>query len=444
MAILDNIINFGRSLLVKQEVATVAPNTAKKDKSAYIDPDLSNVGWKGYYNIMDSSGGATNDMLTDELLTTLNDCGRLLNNADPRNYINFSNLIFRIFPLYKKAIRLRTIFVGTISIENTSKNVNATKIDATIKYINEEIPIYDSGALYPKSYGINSLLNMNSEDCDIYGMSFVQLSYDNGGRANGIYIYKPSLFTFAYNGRGNKQLYYDNEVIDVNSVYIFCYQSIRGYDWGAPLMYGNKFMTDSVIKLINAQMQGLMRNMNPFDLTILSVDIEKLQEFPDLQEEVFEAMKKLKEDVKIATAKSQKGESAHVVANVSGLSSVNTSKGASTITFIDSKTFQTLIELFCAGLDVPYQLLMNVSGSMNTDQSSNGILLMEAWASEFSRPQLLPVYNKLIRNIFMSHGIPLGSNDVSITFKRNETMLTSLNAVTNNNTANPTQNEMPQ
>lgn len=409
----------------KRDLTVTVEKSDKVEKSNTQTNTDFGLGWLNNFNF-DSFGGF--DRFTDELLNTINDCGKLLKNQNPRNFVNYSNLIFRIFPLYKKAIRLRTIFIGRLSIKNLTA-LQSNKIDNEILFIEKKIPIYDSNTLYAKAYGINALLNMISEDCDIYGMSYVQLIYDKGGKVTAIQIYKPTDFCFNYDKNNVKQLYYGDTVVNISSIYIFCYQSVRGYDWGAPLIYGNKFITDNVIKLINAQMQGLMRNMNPFDVTVMSTDLKQLAEFPGQQDEIFQAMTKLKADIIASSQKSLQGESVHLIANIPALTSFNTAKAASTITFMDAKTFSTLIEIFCAGLDVPYQLLMNVSGSMNSDQSSNGILLMEACASDFMRPQLLPVFDRLIKNIFFSHNMPVTDSDIEVSFLRNETMLQSLNAL---------------
>lgn len=369
------------------------------------------------------------DSFTDDLLKTLNDCSHLLTEENPRLYVSFSNLIYKIFPLYKKAVRLRSIFVGTLQIENVSTSQH-TQIDQVIKTINK-LPIYDSNTLIPKAYGINSLVNMISEDCDKYGMAYCQLRVSDKGRMEGMQIFKPTMFYFAYDNFGVKHLYYgDDRIVDVKSLYIFSYQTIRGYDWGAPLIYGNRFMGDSIVKLINAQLQGLMRNMNPFDVTIISTNVKELEELPEEQQiSIKKAIESIKKDIKTSAQKSLKGESVHLFANIPTLASFNNSKAASTITFIDPKSLSIFIELFCAGMDIPFQLMMDTAGSMNTDKYKAALLMMEAWASEYARPQLLPVFEKMVTEIFFLNSIPVTDAEISVNLLRNETLMQSLDVM---------------
>lgn len=371
------------------------------------------------------------DVFTDDLLKTLNDCAGLLKEENPRKYVSFSNLIYKIFPLYKKAVRLRSMFIGTVSIKNMSA-AQHKQIDLVIKYIDKKIPIYDSNMLIPKAVGINSLINMVSEDCDKYGMAFCQLVVNtNTGKITGIQIFRPTMFYFSYDDSGVKQLYYgDDIIVDVSSIYIFSYQTIRGFDWGAPLIYGNKFMGDSIIKLINAQLQGLMRNMNPFDVTIVSTNVKELEELPeDQQMSIKKGIEDLKRDIKTSAHKSLNGESVHLFANIPTLSSFNNSKAASTITFIDPKSLSMFIEIFCAGMDIPFQLMMDTAGSMNTDKYKAALLMMEAWASEYARPQMLPIVEKIITDIFFLNNIPVTDSEVEVTLLRNETLMQSLDVM---------------
>lgn len=369
------------------------------------------------------------DSFTDDLIKTLNDCKRLLTEENPRAYVNFSNLIYKIFPLYKKAIRLRSIFVGTIRINDMMNSPNKN-IAKTIKYIQKKLPIYDSNTIVAKGYGINSLLNMISEDCDLYGMAYCQLKLNGQGNIDGVYIYKPSLFYFDYDNDGVKRIYYNDKAVDTSNLYIFSYQTVRGYDWGAPLIYGNKFMGDNIIKLINAQLQGLMRNMNPFDLTVISTDIKQLEELPEEQQtSIKKAIEALKKDIISSAQKSLKGESVHLFTNIPTLASFNNSKAASTITFIDPKTLGIFIELFCAGVEIPFQLMMDTTGSMNTDKYKAALLMMEAWASEYARPQLLPIIEKLILDIFFLNNIPVTDTEIEVELLRNETLMQSLDVM---------------
>ena len=384
------------------------------------------------------------DTLTNDLLKTLNDCGRLLLERNPRMFVNFSDLVYNIMPLLQKAVRLRTIFLGTVEIKNNS-GVQNVRIDQTISFL-DGIPIYDNNTLVPSGYGINTLLNMVSEDCDKSGMAFCQLLFDKNGRTIGIQIFNPTLFYFDFNDKGAKCLYFGNGVlVDINSIYIFRYQTVRGYDWGAPLIYGNKFMGDSLIKLINAEINGLMRNMNPSDLTIISTDLEKIEGLSsDSQLSIKKGIERLKEDVRKAAQLSLKGESTHLLANIPTLSSVSNVKANSTITFIDPKTLGILIELFCAGLDnIPYQLMMDTTGSMSTDKYKAALLMMEAWASQFARPQKEPIIRKLVTDVFYSMGIPISEGEISVKLIRNESMMQSLLIGSNQPTivVQPTPNE---
>lgn len=370
------------------------------------------------------------DSFTDDLIKTLNDCHHLLTEDNPRKYVGFSNLIYKIFPLYKKAVRLRSIFVGTLEVKNISKIQNV-KIEEVIKYIVKKIPIYDSNTLVPKAVGINSLLNMISEDCDIYGMAYCQIKTTSSGKLDGIQIFKPTMFYFDYDTSGYKHLYYgDNIKVDIDSLYVFSYQTIRGYDWGAPLIYGNKFMGDNIVKLINAQLQGLMRNMNPFDITIISTDVKQLEDLPEEQQiSIKKAIESIKKDIKASAQKSLRGESVHLFANIPTLSSFNNSKATSTITFIDPKTLGIFIELFCAGMDIPFQLMMDTAGSMNTDKYKAALLMMEAWASEYARPQLLPIFEKMVLDIFFINNIPITDSEIEVNLLRNETLMQSLDVM---------------
>lgn len=378
------------------------------------------------------------DGLTNDLLKTLNDCGRLLLERNPRMFVNFSDLVYNIMPLYQKAIRLRTIFLGTVKITNISKTQNA-RIQQTITFIHK-IPIYDSNTLVPSGYGVNTLLNMVSEDCDKFGMAFCQLIYNKVGTVTGIQIFKPTSFYFGYNDSGVKTLFYgDGTVVDINSIYIFRYQTVRGFDWGTPLIYGNKFMGDNLIKLLNAQVSGLMRNMNPFDLTIISTDMEKLIDLPeDQQVSIKKGIEKLKIDVKKAAELSLQGESLHLLTNIPTVSSVNNIKANSTITFIDPKTLGIFIELFCAGMDnIPYQLMMDTTGSMSTDKYKSALLMMEAWASQFARPQKQPIISKMVTDIFYANGMPITDSDIKVELIQNEQMMQSL-VLGQTQTQNPT------
>jgi hypothetical protein len=425
MTILDRVKNlFSPNLQpqkVLQESSEKAVNSqisAKKRDKSFVDIDFNRV-----WNF---------DAMTDDLMRELDSCGNLLNVEDPRMYINYSNLIYRIFPLYKRAIQLKAIFIGTIDVLQVNENKVLSK---AIKAFKTKIPIYDSNSLIAKSFGINSLNNMIVEDCCKYGMSFVKSIRNPRGAIIAYQIFKPDLFYFSYNSKSEKKLYYinsDNE-IDTNEIYIYMIQGVRGYDWGAPLIYGGRFMADSLISLINAQKNGLMRNMNPFDVTVVGLDAEKFGQLdPDYRDDIKEKLIEFRKNYVEASKKSLRGEAVNLFVNIPSLSTFNNVKGASTVSFIDSQTLFLYTQFFCNILDVPISLILNVSGSMNTDQSKAALLQMEAWASEYGRPQLLPTIEKMAYDYFFSHGFLVTEDDIEVVYLKNETMLSTLNSKTTN------------
>ena len=228
-----------------------------------------------------------------------------------------------------------------------------------------------------------------------------------------------------------------DKVIDINTLYITVYNTVSGYDWGEPLIYGSSFLIESMVKLINAQINGLMRNMNPFDVTLISTDVQKLNELsPEDQLDVQRTLKGLKEDFKKSTNKALAGESVHLFGSIPALSSYNSSRGAGKINFVDSATFNDLFQLSVSGFGVPFELMMSTSGSMNTDKSKSALLFMEAWASEFGRPQTFPTFKGIALEIFNSYGID-PQDDVTIYMQKNETMLAGLNATTTETPVTP-------
>lgn len=382
------------------------------------------------------------DYYTNNLIKALNKCGSLLNVINPRLHINFSNLIYLIFTPYKKAINIRCIFLGTVKIDISETAKNKKQLSKIATFILDEIPVYDYNGIIPKTRGLNSLVNICSKDCDVWGMSFIQVQQNEiTGYAEKIIVYKPDLFYFdTLNSK--KQLLYMSEngdkVIDINTLYITVYNTVSGYDWGEPLIYGSSFLIESMVKLINAQINGLMRNMNPFDVTLISTDVQKLNELSaEDQLDVQRTLKGLKEDFKKSTNKALAGESVHLFGSIPALSSYNSSRGAGKINFVDSATFNDLFQLSVSGFGVPFELMMSTSGSMNTDKSKSALLFMEAWASEFGRPQTFPTFKGIALEIFNSYGID-PQDDVTIYMQKNETMLAGLNATTTETPVTPT------
>jgi len=383
------------------------------------------------------------DIFTDELLKALDDCRKLLTEENPRLFVNYSKLIYGLSPLYQKAINLRKMFLGTVAIKETGKPDAATQ--RTIKFIMEELPIYHDNLIIPKKRGIDSLLNIISEDCDLYGMAYWQLLTDaKKNKVIGVQVFKPTHFFFDYDRNGIKRLYYLNTDTPVNPSEIYClsYQTIRGYDWGLPLIYGNKFMGDNIVKLINAEISGHLRNMNPYNTTIINTDLTQLQELPeDKQDEIFDAVANFGNSLKVAGKKALKGESVHLFANIPTLASVTHSQASANISIIDPKSLSILLEIYCAALGVPYQLLMDTTGSMSTDKYKSALLMMEGWASDDARPQVRPEIKRLVVDIFFAFGMPI-TDEIEVQLAR-KPIVTEMLAAFSTSTTTSTPNDIP-
>jgi len=62
--------------------------------------------------------------------------------------------------------------------------------------------------------------------------------------------------------------------------------------------------------------------------------------------------------------------------------------------------------------------------------------MMEAWASQFARPQKLPIISKMVIDIFYANGMPITDSDIKVELIQNEQMMQSL-VLGQNQTQNP-------
>jgi len=188
-------------------------------------------------------------------------------------------------------------------------------------------------------------------------------------------------------------------------------------------------MGDIMIKLINAQANGLMRNMNPFDVTIISTDIEKLKNAggKDSLALVNQAVESLSDNIQKASSESLKGKSVHLIQNVPNITSFIHTRAASDIKFMDNDTIDILLQLATAPYCVPYPMLMAKSGAMNTDQSKMAVIQMETQASQFLRPQILPILDNMVMDICRSNGFNVYAEDLGIKFNPSIMYTSTLN-----------------
>lgn len=373
------------------------------------------------------------DTFTDQLLKVLDKCGFLYTIEDPYCYLNYSNVIYRTLPLLGKAIRLRQTFIGTVNM-TVNRVKGGQQINTVIDFMMNDIPIIQSGNITEEGVGFNCVLNTLVMNCDVHGTCFLQPRYNSKLQVDAIIVYNPKYFRFSRDENGNKELYYGNTKVDIDSLYIFKLGTVTGYDWGTPLIYGDKLMADSIVKLLHAQVNGLLRNLNPFLLTMISINENTyLALSAEERKTLGENISDLESNVAKASNKAMNGQSMHMISSLPSIDSVNSVQLGSDIKVIDSKTLFTLIDVLCTGLEVPIQLMINSSGSMNTDQSKVAALLMESWANEYARPIVLPKLKSLAWEIMASYGITVNKKDVNIEILKNETLINGLVAPDNKN-----------
>ncbi len=356
--------------------------------------------------------------ITNEISNVIHNSQFLFTNRNPFAYVPYSELMSMIFTPYKKAIETRATFLGTVKVENKKNN---PKLKQIIDFLELRIPIYGAESILPQSYGLNSLLNYISIESDTRGMCFAYLERDaKTMNVLAIRLFRTTDFIFTFDEYGKKQLYFTQtgKVVNLANVYVFAYKYENGYDWGCPLIYGGKFMGDIMIKLLNAQANGLMRNMNPFEMTIISTDVEKIKDAggKESMAAVQSSVESLRENIKNASSESLKGKSVHLIQNVPNITNFIHTKAASDIKFMDNETFDILLQLATAPYDVPYPMLMAKSGAMNTDQSKMAVIQMETKAAQFLRPQILPIIDNMTMEICRSNGYNVYSEDLSVVF----------------------------